>query len=202
MRQFLWKAHAAALLASLSLWSGGLHAAQPTAVSVMELLELEGIGKDSEAMANLKSFDDFIRLGDNPKMKNTPAFQSGRQQLDAMYKAMAQLPPEARAEFQAVVVEMFNFFGRMGASKEMRVDLFRAYQQTYTQEEVDAWIAFLKTPAGQSAVFKKAGLQLVMQEIFIANVEKHQAEFRGFFEKLEALDKKYKPRNAPSNKKP
>lgn len=202
MRQFLWKAHAAALLASLSLWSAGLHAAQPTAVSVMELLELEGWNKGTEALMNLNSFDDVIRLANDPKMKNTPAFQTGLEQLDAISKGVAHLPPEAQAEFKALLLEMMKAVTRVVASKEFRIDVFRAYQQTYTQEEVDAWIEFLKTPIGQSAAFKKAGLQEVIKEIALPHMTKLRPELRRISEKWDAIENKYKSKNTPSKKNP
>jgi hypothetical protein len=64
------------------------------------------------------------------------------------------VPPEQKARFDAFQKQLFTFIETQLSWKSLEPDYVELYSQTFTEEEIDAMIAFYKSPAGQSMIAK------------------------------------------------
>lgn len=64
------------------------------------------------------------------------------------------VPPEQKERFDAFQKQLFTFIQTQLSWKAMESDYVDMYSQTFTEEEIDAMIAFYKSPAGQSMIAK------------------------------------------------
>lgn len=196
-----WRVRTGALLTGLALWCGALHAEPPSAQSVLELISLQrGSGVD-EFGSSLQSWEELQKFLKKPEVQNLPVVLMLRPLLNETVRALqAGYPPEAMQDIQTAALRIMRAGFGLGASNALRVDMLQLYQKTYTQDEVDAWLAFLKTPAGASANAKQGLLMLQMAEVMQPHFEKLMPEVQRFATTMQAIEKKYAPQNAvPKN---
>jgi hypothetical protein len=140
-------------------------------------------------------------------MKMMPALI--QQQVQAQAKEMApklpgggQLTPEQQAAFEKLMKNFMEKALNLYPADEMIADMASIYQRHMTREDVDAYIAFYGTPAGQhlldlQPVIMKEYMPLVMnrmQERVKGLVEEQKKEMDEFMKSCEA------PANTPAKK--
>lgn len=80
----------------------------------------------------------------------------------------AQIKPEDKAKFHDLLVRVMGW-------EAIKGQLVAELRNVFTQEEIDASIAFMKTPAGSSATAKSAEFSKRMATIISSNLQKSMA---------------------------
>lgn len=89
------------------------------------------------------------------------------------------LTPEQRRQMDAVPPTMTRLIREELSWSSMKPDFVALYREVYTQEEIDAQIAFYRSPAGQSILDKTPA---VMQR----SIALTQARMQAFYPRLKA----------------
>jgi hypothetical protein len=157
----------ASLVVLCGLFSLPLKAAPPSSESVEKLM----------AISKVQDSLDAVLSGSEEQMKMI------------MTQAMKAYPENPK--LQKVAAEIGQRFGQQFVEalrwKNLKDAYLKLYQETFTQEEVDAQIAFYATPVGQSIVAKGPALGAksgqIMQQQYMPLLQKLQATIREEFGK-------------------
>ena len=117
-----------------------------------------------------KSLNRLIELQNLPAQLRTAipaATDFTNQEINRQINSNTRLSPEQRAALQRASEQYVSGMNREVFQSEELLNQMReisrdAMRQTYTQEEVDAMIAFYHTPAGQSVLNKQGDLTKTM----------------------------------------
>lgn len=117
-----------------------------------------------------KSLNRLIELQNLPAQLRTAipaATDFANQEINRQINSNTRLSPEQRAALQRASEQYVSGMNREVFQSEELLNQMReisrdAMRQTYTQEEVDAMIAFYHTPAGQSVLNKQGDLTKTM----------------------------------------
>ena len=117
-----------------------------------------------------KSLNRLIELQNLPAQLRTAipaATDFTNQEINRQINSNTRLSPEQRAALQRASEQYISGMNREVFQSEELLNQMReisrdAMRQTYTQEEVDAMIAFYHTPAGQSVLNKQGDLTKTM----------------------------------------
>ena len=117
-----------------------------------------------------KSLNRLIELQNLPAQLRTAipaATDFTNQEINRQINSNTRLSPEQRAALQRASEQYVSGMNREVFQSEELLNQMReisrdAMRQTYTQEEVDAMIAFYHTPAGQSELNKQGDLTKTM----------------------------------------
>ena len=100
------------------------------------------------------------------------------QEINRQINSNTRLSPEQRASLQRASEQYVSGMNREVFQSEELLNQMReisrdAMRQTYTQEEVDAMIAFYHTPAGQSVLNKQGDLTRTMMPPMMRLISQH-----------------------------
>ena len=88
------------------------------------------------------------------------------------------------------IAEVLSNFNKKYMTWELlKDDIKKAYQETFTEDEVQAMIKFYSTPEGQSIVTKQPQLTRKIMTITTENMQKHMPELQKNL--MEVIKKKY-----------
>ena len=149
-----------ALVALAACWSLGAVAAPPTDASIQELLK---VTRSESMMENVHASMEHV-------MRAATADVRQREQLSpAQQKALDQFP----ARFAALVQEESSW-------AVMEPEMVAIYRDSFTQDEIDAQLAFYRTPGGQAVIAK---MPMVVQK----SMEMGQRQMQRLVPKMQAL---------------
>lgn len=151
-----------ALVAVAAFWSLGAVAAPPTDASIQELLK---VTRSESMMEN-------VNAGMEQVMRAAMDDVQQREKLTpAQQKALDQFP----ARFAALVQQESSW-------ATMEPEIVAVYRESFTQEEIDAQLAFYRSPGGQAVIAK---MPMVMQK----SMEMSQRQMHRLMPKMQALMK-------------
>lgn len=104
--------------------------------------------------------EEFFRLT-NLENTYTQMIELVRRQTGAQFIQQltgVQLPPSYQADLEAFQADVFALMDSEMGWERMKAEYIRLYTEAYTEEELDAIVAFYRTPAGQSMVAKTPSL--------------------------------------------
>ena len=158
----------------LSLVAPMAFAGQPTAKQIDEVLEL------THAQALLES---SLRQVE----------KSQRDMLDQVLKE-ERVSPEERAKIDAMLAKMSKSLQAAMAWEKLRPIYHRIYMASFEAEDVDAMIAFYRTPAGQHLIERMPALMQntmsEMQALMVPTLQQFQQDVTAEIEARRAAESK------------
>jgi hypothetical protein len=135
----------------------------------------------SDEASHRASAEEFLLVMKTDQMMQ-PMYQEIRKMMFNMSKQMG-IPKEESELFNRHVNRMINMLEDEFGWSKMKDDLIRIYQETYTENELKAFITFYKTPAGQKFIEK---MPLLMKK----SMEISQKNMPSMIKKMEVLQAK------------
>lgn len=184
-----------AFVASSSLVACLVHAAPPDPQTLDRLVETQNYAAAIEGMLQAKSLDEFLQLPDaeeNVQGVSAAMREQAEQMQRQLQKMLKTLPPEAVAEFEALMLRMIKTVMQDVRWEAVKPVMLQVYGQLFTQEEAQALLELYSTPTGRSAAQKLLSAGQIVQAVRgDAPSAKVQAELDQVYKELAALEQKY-----------
>lgn len=150
------------LVLAAACWSANAMAAAPTDESILELLRL----------TRAESMMDSVNASMEQMMRSAMGNAvKGEKLSPSQQKVLDQLP----ARFAALLREESNW-------ATMQPDMVAIYRDSFSQDEIDAQVAFYRSPGGQAVIAK---MPVVMQK----SMEMSERQMQRLMPKMQTLIK-------------
>lgn len=134
--------------------------ANPRLLSISFLLVVLLAPLSADEASRAAKVEEFFRL---TRMESTYSQMMDliRRQTGAQFVQQltgVQLPPQYQKDLEDFQSDVFALMDSEMGWERMKPEYIRLYAEAYTEEELDAIVAFYRTPAGQSMVAKTPAL--------------------------------------------
>ncbi len=151
-----------------------------------------------EAAKREKLRDLFVQLHLSDLMKTImeQSLRQGELTAQTMFGA-PELPPKARDVLEDYNKSILALFGTALSWQKLEPAYLDLYASTFTENDVDAMLAFYKSPAGQKMVAKTPEMMTASQQIVASKFQLVQPQFqkitRDFVNRLTEVQKSLPP---------